>query len=321
MVNGASDLDESGAAPERRERSRAGAEHAPALGAAANINPFGDLHALQHLTARLAKSLKGTFEPLAGEGARCWAEPLAVQRFGDYKSERPAGLTAWLQLAMTPGRGRALIAIDGHFAYEMLDRFFGGDGEAPHPLPAEFTGSAETLLKRLSAGIADQLDPAWEMLARFDFTCVEAVAPLSVAPEIDASEPMVFTRLGVAAGDAKPQWIDILYPVAALKPHTPSLTAKVIGGEPEPEPEWRSALTRGAMAVRLPVRSVLAEPVVPVSMLMALKPGDVIPISFGTDVPVMVARQKIGFGTVGTANGHAAIKMTRFESPVSEDAR
>jgi flagellar motor switch protein FliM len=320
MVNGASDLGD-GAAPERRERSRAGAEHAPALGAAANINPFGDLHALQHLTARLAKSLRPHFEPYVGETVRCWAEPLAVQRFGDYKSERPAGLTAWLQLGMTPGRGRALIVIDGKFAFEMLDRFFGGDGEAPHPLPGEFTGSADTLLKRVADDIATQLDPAWEMLAQIDFVRIDAPAPLSVMPEIDASEPMVFTRLGVAAGEMKPHWIDILYPVAALKPHTPSLTAKVIGGEPEPEPEWRNGLTRNAMGVRLPVRSVLAEPVVPVATLMALKPGDVIPISFGPDVPVMVARQKIGFGTVGTANGRAAIKMTRFESLSLEDAR
>lgn len=321
MVNGPSDLAADGAAEDRRERSRAGAEHAPALGAAANINPFGDLHALQHLTARLAKSLRASFEPLVGEDARCWAEPLVVQRFADYKSERPAGLTGWLQLGMAPGRGRALIAIDGKFAYEMLDRFFGGDGEAPHPLPGEFAGSADALLKRLASTIATQLDPAWDMLANFHFTPVDTAAPLSVAPEIDGSEPMVFTRLGVAVGDAKPHWIDILYPVAALKPHAPSLTAKVIGGEPESEPEWRNGLTRSAMALRLPVRSVLAEPMVPVSMLMALKLGDVIPISFGPDVPVMVARQKIGFGTVGTANGHAAIKMTRFESLVSEDAR
>ncbi|HEY0624278.1 FliM/FliN family flagellar motor switch protein [Sphingomonas sp.] len=316
MVNSPSEL----TTPERRERPRSGAEHAPALGTA-NLNPFGDLHSVQHLSARLAKSLKGSFEPLVGEGARCWAEPLSVQRFGDYRAERPQMLTAWLPLAMMPGRGRALVVIDGKFGFEMLDRFFGGEGEAPQPLPAEFTGSAETLLTRLSDTLAQQLAPAWELLAKIDFVPAQTFAPLSVVPEIDAGEAMVVTRLGVAAGEAKPQWIDILYPVSALKPYTPSLTAKVIGGEPEPEPEWRNGLTRAAMALRLPVRSVLAEPVVPLTTLMALKPGDVIPISFGPDVPVMVARQQIGAGTVGTANGQAAIRLTRFESFQPEDAR
>ncbi len=316
MVNSPSEL----ATPDRRERPRTSAEHAPALGAV-SLNPFGDLHSVQHLSARLAKSLKGSFEPLVGEGARCWAEPLSVQRFGDYRAERPQTLTAWLPLAMTPGRGRALIVIDGNFGFEMLDRFFGGEGEAPQPLPAEFTGSAETLLTRLSDTIGRQLAPAWELLAKIDFVPAPVFASLSTVPEIDAGEAMVVTRLGIAAGEAKPQWIDILYPVAALKPYTPSLTAKVIGGEPEPEPEWRNGLTRAALALRLPVRSVLAEPVVPLSTLMALKPGDVIPISFGPDVPVMVARQQIGCGTVGTANGQAAIRLTRFESFKLEDPR
>ena len=319
MVNSPSDLTQEKGAPERRERPRAGAEHAPALGTT-NLNPFGDLHSVQHLSARLAKSLKGSFEPLVGEGVRCWAEPLSVQRFGDYRAERPQTLTAWLPLAMAPGRGRALIVIDGHFAFEMLDRFFGGEGEAPEPLPAEFTGSAETLLTRLSATLAAQLAPAWELLANIEFVPAPLFSSLAAVPELDAGDAMVVTRLGVATGDAKPQWIDILYPVAALKPYTPSLTAKVIGGEPEPEPEWRNGLTRAALALRLPVRSVLAEPVVPLSTLMALKPGDVIPISFGPDVPVMVARQQIGCGTVGTANGQAAIRLTRFESCKLEDA-
>jgi flagellar motor switch protein FliM len=315
MVNGPSDT----AAHERRERPRTGAEHAPALGAA-NLNPFGDLHSVQHLSARLAKSLKNVFEPLVGEGARCWAEPLAVQRFADYKAERPAGLTAWLPLGMTPGRGRAIIVIDGKFALEMLDRFFGGCGDAPHPMPGEFTPSAEALLKRLSGTIAAQMEPAWEMLARLSFAPADALAPLSAPPEIDGGDALIATRLGIAAGDAKPHWVDILYPVAALKPYTPSLTAKVIGGDPEPEPEWRNGLTRAALAVRLPVRSVLAEPVVPLSLLMALKTGDIIPISFGADVPVMVNRQQIGAGVAGTANGRAAIRLTRFVSLELEDA-
>ena len=66
------------------------------------------------------------------------------------------------------------------------------------------------------------------------------------------------------------------------------------------------------MAVRFPVRSVLAEPVVPLSTLMALKPGDVIPINVTPDVPVMVGRDRLGAGTVGAANGRAAIKLTQL---------
>ena len=56
MVNAA-------ATTERRTRDRATAAHASVLGAA-KLNPFGDLHTLQHLSARYARTLRGVFEPV-----------------------------------------------------------------------------------------------------------------------------------------------------------------------------------------------------------------------------------------------------------------
>ena len=53
----------------------------------------------------------------------------------------------------------------------------------------------------------------------------------------------------------------------------------------------------------------------PASQLAAVKPGDVIPISFGAEVPVMIGGDHVGFGAVGTSNGHAAIRITKLEGP------
>jgi len=123
---------------------------------------------------------------------------------------------------------------------------------------------------------------------------------------------MIVTRFGIAAGDAKPVFIDLLYPVTTLKPHAPTLTGKVLE-KADANPVWRNSLTRAALGVRFPIRSVLAEPVVPLSLLMDLKPGDVIPISFGPEVPVMVGSGRLGMGTVGTSNGHAAVRLTHLD--------
>lgn len=314
MVNSPSPND----ASERRERPRASADHAPALGAS-SLNPFGDLVTLQHLSARLAKSLKTVFEGLVRKELRAWAEPLSVQRFADYKAERGAGLAAWAALAMTPGKGRAHIVMDGKFVLEMLDCFFGGDGEAPHPMPAEFSPAAEALVSRVAQAVAGPLDAAWEPLARIGFAPVEAAG--QTAPGIGGDDPVVVTRFGLAEGEHKPVFVDILYPIAALKPHTASLTAKVHDKPVEVEPQWRSGLTRAVMGVSLPVRSVLAEPVVPLAKLLDLKPGDVIPIEFGAEVPVMVASRRLGTGLVGTSNGRAAVRLTSFEPISAEDFR
>jgi flagellar motor switch protein FliM len=302
---------------ERRERPRSSAEHAPALGTV-NLNPFGDLVTLQHLSARLAKSLKGAFEGLLRKDLRAWAEPLSVQRFADYKAERGGALSAWQPLAMGSARARAQFVLEAGLVFEMLDAFFGGDGEAPHPLPSEFTPAAEALVVRLAGSAATLLDKAWEPLSRASFRA-EASINLAGAPDMGADEPVVVTRFGIAAGEGKPHFFDILYPVAALKPHGAALMVKVHGPKEEVEPEWRSGLTRAVMSVTLPVRSVLAEPTLSLGRLLELKEGDVIPIDFGPEVPVMVAKRRLGTGLVGTANGRAAVRLTSLEPINAED--
>ncbi len=310
MVNAATTKD----TPERRDRPRNGVVHDSALGAV-KLNPFGDLHTLQHLSARLARSMRGVFEPVVRREVRCWAEPLSVERFSDYRQERGDLLTAWLPLAMTPtngvgAKGQAFCMLDGRFVLGLLDLFFGGTGAVPLMLPTEFSPAAEALIARLGASIAVPLAASWEPLARITFTPGRVEANAATLTDIDGDDPVIVTRFGLAIGDAKPVFLDLVYPVAALKPHGASLTAKVLGKTAAPDPQWRNGLTRAAMTVRFPIRSVLAEPIVPLTMLMALKAGDVIPIDIANEVPVMVGKDRLGCGTVGTSNGRAAIQLT-----------
>ncbi len=64
---------------------------------------------------------------------------------------------------------------------------------------------------------------------------------------------------------------------------------------------------------------MLAEPVISLAQLMELKVGDVVPVSFGADVPVMVGGDRLGIGTVGTSNGRAAIRITQLDRIDEED--
>ncbi len=301
---------------ERRARTRPGMTPSPAEAAvlgAQKLNPFGDLHTLQHLSARLARGLRPVWESLLRREVRSFAEPLSVQRFADYRAERGDLLTAWLPLAMTPGTTQAWIVIDGRFLIEMLDLFFGGAGAAPLPMPAEFSPAADAMAVRIAGMFAEAMGAAWEPLTRVSFQA----GRMEQAADIDGEDAVIVTRVGVDA-PGQPMFVDILYPVVALKPHGATLTGKVLD-KAEPDPAWRNALARATMGVRFPVRSVLAEPVVPLSVLMELKAGDVIPITIAPDVPVMVGRDRLGCGTVGTSNGRAAIRLTSLAHPDISD--
>jgi flagellar motor switch protein FliM len=306
MVNAAST-----SAPDRRERPRPASVQPGGLGQA-KLNPFGDLHTLQHLSARLARGLRGVFEPLLRKEVRAWAEPLAVQRFADYRAERPDKLTAWLPLGMDDRT--ALLVLDGTFVLELLDLFFGGTGAVPADLPPEFSPAADAMVARLGQMIAVPLTAAWEPLARVAFTIGRCEANAAMLAGFEGDDAMIVTRFGVARGTGKPAFVDLVYPVSALKRHGTALTGKVVAKAAAEDAEWQTALTRAAMNIRFPVRSVLAEPTIRLSTLMALQPGDVIPIAFTADVPVMVGGDRLGTGTVGTSNGYAAIRLTSLAS-------
>lgn len=296
---------------ERRTAARAEGVGASGVLGTPKLHPFGDLHALQHLSARAARGVRAAFEGLLRQESRAWAEPLEVVRLGDYRAGRAELLTAWLPLGMN---GKPVLCVlDGGLLLTVLDLFFGGTGEEPATLPREFSPAAEALAERFGTGIAQALETAWEPLARAGFSVGHCESNVANVTGIDAEDVVIVTRFGVARGDAKPAFVDILYPVATLKPHATELTGKVVAKPAEPDTQWQTALTRAAMTVRMPVRSVLAEPVVSLRRLMALKPGDVIPIDFGNDVPVKVGTSLLGSGTVGTSNGKAAIRLTKLE--------
>lgn len=305
MVNAASPTSD------QRSRRRTSVPDAEAatLGAAP-LNPFGDLHTLQHLSARLARGLRPVWERLLRRELRCAAEPLVVQRFADYRAERGDALAVWLPFAADAGSVRAFAVLDGGALLQLLDQFFGGTGAAPATLPTEFSPAALAMGRRIAEMLATPLAQAWEPLTRMAFA---AGAPETGA-DLDGEDAVILTRFVIDAEGPSPLTLDLLYPVAPLKPHAPTLTGKVLD-KAEPDPVWRTQLTRAAMAVRFPVRSVLAEPIVSLQLLMDLKPGDVIPISIAPDVPVMVGNDRLGHGTVGVSNGHAAIRLTALALP------
>jgi len=186
----------------------------------------------------------------------------------------------------------------------------------PPIIAQEFTPAADALMARIAPSLARALETAWEPLAPAAFHADRCELGAGLTSAIEADEVVIATRFGIARGAGKPALLDVLYPVQTLKPHTVALTGKVVAKPTGVDAEWQTALTRAAMAVRVPVRSVLAEPTISLARLMDLKQGDVIPISFGTDVPVHIGGMPLGMGTVGTSNGRAAIRITKLEGPV-----
>ena len=71
--------------------------------------------------------------------------------------------------------------------------------------------------------------------------------------------------------------------------------------------------------VRLPVRSVLARPEISLVKLLSLEVGDIIPLTMPRHVPVTVAGRSFAVGSIGEANGNAAIMIEQIEKGPNHD--
>ena len=308
------------AADEAGADAKAGAaRHAQALGAAGGAIQLGELPALGAVGGQFAAGLRGVLEPLLRRQPKIAAEEPRVARFDEWAGARPAALSSLTLMAMPPLSGQALLAIDGALVFEMVDLFFGGAGAVPDPLPAEFTPTADAIVARIVAGVAECLGKAWREFAEIDFSPKRSVTNPAALTHLAAEELVLVTRFVASEPDSSGAAIEIVYPVSSLKPVAALLGPKVQAKRGGPDPLWMSSLTRAVMNVKLPVRSVLAEPVIPLAQLMSLRPGDIIPINLAPEIPLLVANNRFARGAVGAANGRAAIRLNRIERLEDED--
>jgi flagellar motor switch/type III secretory pathway protein FliN len=93
--------------------------------------------------------------------------------------------------------------------------------------------------------------------------------------------------------------------------------ARLLPGGKRPSRQARTRQSANGLAapfaeMPLPLHVVLAEFDLSLARLQTLGPGDMIPLTMGRQVPLMVGDTVLAHGSVGTADDHMAIRLTRF---------
>jgi flagellar motor switch protein FliM len=283
------------------------------LGAASPVQP--DIPRLNPVGVKVARGLGVACTPLGGT-ARFSCSGIYTLTFGEWK----AGLPPYVAVARFRDRtirGGLLVSVPPRFMAALVDLFYGGDG-AVDPSAAALGAASRRLFERFAAGAAEALSVGW--------ADVQPLAPVLVAASF-AAEDVTLGKLGdlvavqgfefedPVAGNGI---VEIVYPlttlrgIAALSGHAEAV-AEVV------DPLWKSRLSDAVMQARLPVRTVVARPTLALARLLSLAPGDVIPVTLPARVPLTVAGRLLAHGTIGEANGRAAIMIDKLEEGTSLD--
>jgi flagellar motor switch protein FliM len=114
-----------------------------------------------------------------------------------------------------------------------------------------------------------------------------------------------------------PQRLTLLLPLAALRASS-VLPGDGGGRDAAARRRWAEAMEQRSGAIAMPARSVIARPMLSMGQLMALRPGDIIPITMPRHVPLLVADRHVATGTIGERDGRVAFMIDQIEQ---EDAR
>lgn len=277
------------------------------------FRPTGRLAGLERIGERLARRIRTVVEPFSRAKAQVTAEPIETLRFDEYRADLPPFISLslyWLR----PLKGSVLMVIEPDFITSMVDAFYGGSGGPSRTRTrGEFTPTEERLLARLADAVVEKLVETWAEIATLTATLASRETNVAYASPVRGDEPVVVQRFTISPGQGRGTVLSIVYPLSALRSYEAQLSAKVHADAGPADGEWRARLEYALDGVSLPVRSVLARPELSVAQLMALKPGDVIPITLAPKVPLIVANRKLGHGTIGERDGRAALMVEHVE--------
>ncbi|BBE36065.1 flagellar motor switch protein FliM [Sphingosinicella microcystinivorans] len=275
---------------------------------------FGDLHALHMLNERLARGMRQVFQPMLRVAPKVDCGLTSLESFGSYAE----GFEDFLSLTivrMDPLRGHGLVVMKPDLIGAIVDAYYGGKGEPPAMRASEFTAAEDRVQQSLLGRMFAQLDAAWADIFHLQFSRISSESHPQFLSFLETNDMVVVTRFLVHLPRGGTSAVDVVYPLNALKPLLPLLRLRVITEQSETDPGWKGRLKSALLDVELPVRSILAEPTMSLSGIMALRVGDVVPIHVPEELHMLVEKTTFGIGAPGEANGNAALKIRSIARP------
>ncbi|MBL0769632.1 FliM/FliN family flagellar motor switch protein [Sphingopyxis sp. XHP0097] len=271
--------------------------------------------ALDAVATQFARSLRDLVRALGAPSVQVERAGTDQVEFSDW-SKDAAPAIFWRYHA-PPLKGPVLLAMARPTILQLVDIFYGGKGKLAAERE-ELTDAEERFAARLGRDMGLQLAAAWrdKLFLEPELDCVTG-NPAKLAA-VRGDDEMIVQRFTLRGAPFDNRTITCAYPLAALR--------GIAGAEPVPtapesavDPVWSATLNRALRGVRLPVRSVLARPEISLVKLLALEVGDIIPLSMPRNVPVTVAGRRFATGSIGEANGNAAIMIDHIEEGPDHD--
>jgi len=278
-----------------------------------NLSGFGDYHGLRMINERFCRIARAAFLPMLRFQPRLSSFPPELRSFEDYRNGQDNFLSLTISTAEEL-RGSQLLVLPPSFVSLLTNAYYGGGVAGPTQNRSEFTATEHRVIELVSDRLNAALQLAWRDLAQLTFSVASREENMQFVAFADSDEMIVNCSFMVQLPGQEPASFDILYPLQMLKPIASLLRSRMQSDQLSEDRTWREKLEQAVMRVPLGVSVRLCEPEVPLSRLMLLADGEVLPVTLGGAVDVLVEGIPMFQAQPGEQAGHAAVSVTRRQA-------
>lgn len=275
------------------------------------------IEALRQATARLTRSLRGGLARLCGgEAPEIGIDPPRDQSLEDFAQ---GNLCAYSLYSVPSSGERLLSAIDADAVLRLVDRAFGGSGEAPRPPARELPMSAELMVQRIEMILAVELGEALggAQAGRPDIQPLRRDTDLAQLRPFAAGARLAVLQITVSEGIRAPWHIRVALPMAAVPVLTgmvarPALVVR--------DPALADPLSEPFADMPIKLTALLVDTRLPLHVVSRLEPGQVLNLPIARQVPLIAGQgdsrrstaPTVAVGTIGAMDDCVAIQITRL---------
>lgn len=269
-----------------------------------------DSAALTPITTKFARNLQNLLDGGNNRAISVTAGTVHTIRYPEWRiAQNP--FSALLRFRLPNGNDEALVHLPGHLISQIADLHYGGNGIVP--LRTEFTPAELRLIGRLGEQIATALEAAGILPVIF----AEAQTDLLHASWPKSREAITVLPLTAEGGEIKPAVISLIFWAETARTLCAGADDEASYALPA-DAAWAEQMRMAAMRVRFPARCVLARTEVPFTKLLTLTAGDVLPLLIPAQIPLTVAGRTFAHGSLGEANGRAALMIERIQKEMDQ---
>ncbi len=231
-----------------------------------------------------------------------------MMKFGEYVHTLfvPTSLNL---VKLNPLRGTGLIIIDPKLVFIIVENFFGGDGRYFTKIEGrEFTPTEQRIIKLVLQQAFENLVDAWAPVMPIDFEYLNSEVNPQFANIVSPSEVIVVSTFHIeldgGGGD-----FHITFPYNMVEPIREILDAGVQSDSNEVDDRWTVSLREEMKSAEIDISSELTNVSLPLTDVLNLKEGDIIPIEMPDEVTIVSGDIPLLKGKYGVHGGNVAIKV------------